>query len=278
MWRKIMGSSYYGRNNYNNNNNSSNNNNNNGVRQYVRSKVPRLRWTPDLHHCFIHAIHTLGGQHKATPKLVLQLMDVRGLTISHVKSHLQMYRSMKSEATTTRLDRSTTTTSVTQQRKQQSNCENHLFISPAKRARIEKMESRQRRINDPYRGDDYVKKKTTMGEKDGIKDDEANRVLFTQENPLSSATCAILLQQSHFFKEEEDNNNGELKKYSTEFEQQQSVNEVDFCELSLSLPLHKTSFNNALSYTSEISEAITSNSSHESHPLNLDLSIAPCGA
>ncbi|KAL8144414.1 hypothetical protein V2J09_017446 [Rumex salicifolius] len=73
--------------------------NNGAVRQYIRSKVPRLRWTPDLHHCFLHAIERLGGQHKATPKLVLQLMDVRGLTISHVKSHLQMYRSMKIDHT-----------------------------------------------------------------------------------------------------------------------------------------------------------------------------------
>lgn len=106
---------------------------NGAVRQYIRSKVPRLRWTPDLHHCFVHAIERLGGQDsmflfssfpsfpfacfffsfsflspwivslhglkcwyfsfhvEATPKLVLQLMDVRGLTISHVKSHLQVF-------------------------------------------------------------------------------------------------------------------------------------------------------------------------------------------
>ena len=33
------------------------------VRQYVRSKVPRLRWTPELHRCFVHAIDSLGGHH-----------------------------------------------------------------------------------------------------------------------------------------------------------------------------------------------------------------------
>ncbi|KAK6283543.1 hypothetical protein POUND7_002495 [Theobroma cacao] len=67
------------------------------VRPYARSKMPRLRWTPDLHHCFVHAVEHLGGEDRATPKMVLQIMDVKGLTISHVKSHLQMYRSMKHE-------------------------------------------------------------------------------------------------------------------------------------------------------------------------------------
>lgn len=68
---------------------------NGAVRQYIRSKEPRMRWTADLHRSFVRAIECLGGQDKATPKLILQFMGAKGLTISHVKSHLQMYRAAR---------------------------------------------------------------------------------------------------------------------------------------------------------------------------------------
>ncbi|XP_077212881.1 myb family transcription factor PHL8-like isoform X2 [Tasmannia lanceolata] len=65
---------------------------------------PRLKWTPELHQRFVDAVSQLGGAEKATPKAVMSLMGVSGLTLYHLKSHLQKYRLGKNQQSKTCTD------------------------------------------------------------------------------------------------------------------------------------------------------------------------------
>ncbi|KAL9389102.1 hypothetical protein Peur_017707 [Populus x canadensis] len=58
---------------------------------------PRLKWTQELHQRFVEAVNQLGGADRATPKSLMRVMEIPGLTLYHLKSHLQKYRLGKSQ-------------------------------------------------------------------------------------------------------------------------------------------------------------------------------------
>nr|GMD27492.1 myb family transcription factor PHL8-like [Ipomoea batatas] len=56
-----------------------------------REAKPRLKWTAELHETFVDAVQQLGGADKATPKSLMKAMNIRGLSLYHLKSHLQKF-------------------------------------------------------------------------------------------------------------------------------------------------------------------------------------------
>ncbi|KAG5553174.1 hypothetical protein RHGRI_011144 [Rhododendron griersonianum] len=60
-----------------------------GSGRFDGSGKDRLKWTEELHDLFEKAVNQLGGPDRATPRGILKTMGTPGLTVYHVKSHLQ---------------------------------------------------------------------------------------------------------------------------------------------------------------------------------------------
>ncbi|KAI5557846.1 hypothetical protein BDE02_18G130700 [Populus trichocarpa] len=102
----------------------------NRLPEAATSQKQRIRWTTELHDLFVDAVKSLGGPDVATPKSILGIMNVKGLSIYHVKSHLQKYRLAKNFPETNH-DKSTST--VVENKAASSNSNNDALVIESNR-------------------------------------------------------------------------------------------------------------------------------------------------
>ncbi|KFK33423.1 hypothetical protein AALP_AA5G011100 [Arabis alpina] len=241
-----------------------NGNGSGGVRPYVRSPVPRLRWTPDLHRCFVNAVDMLGGPNRATPKLVLKMMDVKGLTISHVKSHLQMYRGSKLN-----LGKPEENSSSSTIRRRQDSEEDYYF-------------PRNDCLLGFYSHSSLIRGGRKEQTLESCNDDDDDFLHFLNlEKPKDTTT----FQSLHFLKKTEKEKNNI---WENTYQEQELVEEEEDLSLSLSLNQHhhqhhRRSNGSSLSETSEAistcsAPLVTKDCFASSPTIDLNLSISLIGS
>ncbi|WOK91594.1 Myb-related protein [Canna indica] len=108
---------------------------------------PRLKWTLQLHLQFVDAVSQLGGVEKATPKSVMRVMGIPGLTLYHLKSHLQKYRLAKNqESIMLPQNRHQDRSLRNQVNEEESECENMLKMQIEVQRKIEEQIEVQRHL------------------------------------------------------------------------------------------------------------------------------------
>ncbi|KAK1307763.1 Two-component response regulator ARR14 [Acorus calamus] len=95
------------------------------------SKAPRVLWDPKLHNMFINAVESLGLQ-SVTPKKIMEIMNIPGLSTTQISSHLQIYRNkIQRSKSVTLLSKNQQTSELDQTKGYSSSTVPDAFASPS---------------------------------------------------------------------------------------------------------------------------------------------------